>query len=887
MTLIDTIELYQLSKVKNNKEKDDNIDPPKSISFNHFINFLYHQYNNENIKKSYFTHYDKLCTNIINPLNVSFINQKENLNFQLDFEKITNTRSFSFRIINLINQIDIKIDKKILLISDYSEFINRFSKIYERYNIESIIYNSKNKKYIGIDDKINILKKTLKKLIFLNDNLKLKNFLDTINELEIEKVDEIIIKHEEELCNNYLKYFIITKLPTFLISLTIAFNRLSKNGNLYLFLRYGMINNAFKKIIGLLVNSFNKVELVHGEGTGYLIKCKNYKENIDTKTLSKLKEIAIQSKINCYDICQFFNYFYFIEKKYPDNDFLYNLDKKTIAYLTSQKFKSYQTIMEVVNDIDLPFLDSQESKFIIQLINKLYNDYNQQLRYDILQYSKIEKDKLIIDYKYIINVNYNKLLNLINYYESNKLPYNKAYLTYINKFNKNLLNQLFTYNYSTNQKIVKYNQKSPSFNKINILKESYYYDEFNTQYDLWTLSYKVKLNLLEKLKTDDTPKIIKQVSEGFARGVSSYIMQKFNLEHKVSNAFCKLWEIYNSIKGILPMKANPKVFFMAEAPGQWIYCTNIYYYNNYIKKIKPYIKKSYKSYSYSSILKKTIKKNKSKKDYNDNKNGLEWIANSLNPNNANNIKKYGKDIFNDQYGFMKKYPKQWIFGVDDTGDFTITENQRWYRQYIKEFGKLDLITGDAGIFSDNPSIFQKLELAQVCMVAGLLSKGGNCVIKHFLPYVRKVPSTYYATGLFVNYMYLYYLMFDELHLIKPLTSNPDSGEFYVVGKGFKGISDQDYEILLKLLDNFQPNMCFFEKDDIDDIFVRQIVEFAEKIIKMNVDHNEITNLLMTCMIENDEIIEKYTNCSKFLNKTYIDKIFSVKYHEWVVNNNFK
>ena len=99
--------------------------------------------------------------------------------------------------------------------------------------------------------------------------------------------------------------------------------------------------------------------------------------------------------------------------------------------------------------------------------------------------------------------------------------------------------------------------------------------------------------------------------------------------------------------------------------------------------------------------------------------------------------------------------------------------------------------------------------------------------------------------------------------------------------------DGTYEILLKLLDDFQPNMCFFEKDDIDDTFVRQIVEFAEKIIKINVDHNEITNLLMTCMIENDEIIEKATNCSKFLSKTYVDKIFSSKYKEWVVTNNFQ
>ncbi len=38
MKLIDTIELYELSK----KEKD--INDSKSITFNHFINFLYQEY---------------------------------------------------------------------------------------------------------------------------------------------------------------------------------------------------------------------------------------------------------------------------------------------------------------------------------------------------------------------------------------------------------------------------------------------------------------------------------------------------------------------------------------------------------------------------------------------------------------------------------------------------------------------------------------------------------------------------------------------------------------------------------------------------------------------------------------------------------------------------
>jgi hypothetical protein len=719
----------------------------------------------------------------------------------------------------------------------------------------------------------------LDSFVYLANNKKLKDFLE-LNNSTNSRYNQIIIKHEEDLCNNYLQYFTLTKLPTILISLSISFERLNKNGNLFIFLRLGLLNNVFEKIIDLLTNSFEKLELYNtNDGTVYLIKCIQFKDNIEKSKLNKLKEIALKSKTYCYDIGQFFNYFYYIEKKYPNNNLFHHLDNEIL----NKNYKSYQTTMKIVEDIDLPFTNSIETQNIIYQIKKMYDNYQYELYKNILTYSTFKINKLTIDNEFINRINYAKLLNLINYYESKKLPYNKAYLTYIDKFNKNLLNQLFTYDYSLNQKVIKYNQKKLSNEKINKLKESYYYDEFNHQYDLWTLSYKVKLNLLEKLKTDDTPKIIKQVSEGFARGVSAHIMKNFNLEHNVSNAFCKLWEIYNTVKGVLPMKTNPKVFFMAEAPGQWIYSTNLYYFNNYRQKNK----NSYKSRKIGKTLeRKTLKSKKSNKITTIK--GVEWRANSLNPNNQINIKKYGKDIFNDQYGFMRKYPKQWVFGADDTGDFTITDNQIWYRQYVKEFtnGKLDLITGDAGIYGDDPMIFQKLELAQVCMVAGLLSVGGNCVIKHFLPYVRRVPSTYYATGFFMNYMYLYYLMFDELHLIKPLTSNPDSGEFYVVGKGFKGITDEFYTSLINLLDNFEPNMCFFEKHDIEDTFVRQIVEFAEKIIKMNVDHNEITNLLMTCMIENDEIIEKATNCSKFLNKTYVEKVFTAKYKEWVVTNNF-
>ncbi len=235
---------------------------------------------------------------------------------------------------------------------------------------------------------------------------------------------------------------------------------------------------------------------------------------------------------------------------------------------------------------------------------------------------------------------------------------------------------------------------------------------------------------------------------------------------------------------------------------------------------------------------------------------------------------------------MSKYPERWLYGVDETGDITKSENQRWFREYAKEFGPIDLITGDGGIFSDNPLIFQKLDYAQVCMVVGLASPGSNCVIKHFLPYVRRAPISYYGYGLFINYLFLYHLMFNEFYLVKPLTSNPDSGEFYVVCKGFKGIEESTYEKLLNILDNFEVNICFFNKKDIPEEFINQVMEFVDKLLTMNVEHSEITNLLLTCMIHKNPVIEEKTNCSKYLDKKYIENIHDEKFKEWIKNNKF-
>jgi hypothetical protein len=78
---------------------------------------------------------------------------------------------------------------------------------------------------------------------------------------------------------------------------------------------------------------------------------------------------------------------------------------------------------------------------------------------------------------------------------------------------------------------------------------------------------------------------------------------------------------------------------------------------------------------------------------------------------------------------------------------------------------------------------------------------------------------------------MYYLLFDELRLVKPLTSNPLSGEFYVVAKGFRGISDSNYEKLLTILGNFKENMCFIPQKEIPEDFIEIVSKFKNEYCK--------------------------------------------------------
>lgn len=267
------------------------------------------------------------------------------------------------------------------------------------------------------------------------------------------------------------------------------------------------------------------------------------------------------------------------------------------------------------------------------------------------------------------------------------------------------------------------------------------------------------------------------MSTTVAKSVSKVLGAYKNARY--SNAFIKLWEIYVKFDMI---KTDISAFHMCEAPGQWILTTE-----DYIKTNKLGVK-------------------------------YFWSANSLNHNHPDNIAKFGHEIIDDQYQLLAKYPEKWLYGEKTpnyhtgTGDITISKNIMWYRKNVRN---VNLVTGDAGLPDGVPLyIMQKLDYAQMVIVLATLSPGGQCVVKCFLPHINKSPDSIGALECYVNLLNTYSVYFEEVHLFKPITSRPQSGEFYIIGKGFKNINDNDLEKLLYILDNFKENQIYIEQSSL-------------------------------------------------------------------------
>jgi hypothetical protein len=733
-------------------------------------------------------------------------------------------------------------------------------------------------------------------------------------------------------------YKLLLKLSDIISSLGIAFKTLETGGTLLLF--WTIINvhvPSVQKILHLLAFAFDSVRVITDDinqnffqgVTEYYLECKGYKANVSEALINRLLDIGIETIDYTYDICDVLDYYnqYSIEnpdqclfyKNIPNNQSrvvsrkhsgiksktLKNTNKglsiskfllsgksgksgksSTLIKLTkkSGKAKHIEPI-KYIEDFDLPgwetiladvdvgykfmILSNRLESIFIEFFEKVNNMIANDLETD-------EQGNMKVKESAIIQRKVNDIRRFVYMLDSNKIVYNKHILTILKEQEDELLDNFYSLDNTINTSLVKYRDEQSrilikrGYSGFKLCK-GYGMDILDSYYNRINLAYQIKEHLLESLGLDRAPPIIRSGYEDFTRNLPQYLTQRYNATLpaiKISNGFTKLWEIL-TVFDLIPTgkKSNSfRTFHICEAPGQMIISLK-YFIEHKRRNITDY----------------------------------DWRANSLNPYNKMNKDAYGEvKIFGDDYGLIRENPRKWIWGEDNTGDITRVENIKWYREYIKnkfldknkekdkEYEKLDLIVGDGGINTGlDPLMLQKLDLAQALMVLACSSKGGACVIKHFTPYIKRHTGTYEASGFFLGFIYLYYVAFEELSLFKPYTSNPDSGEFYVIGEGFRGIDDNELERLYKILDKMELNDGLIPKDALPETFLAQMNVFLEKMSGLNSMAIEKQNLLLTCYKDGQNPkIKKYLKCDNFLDKDNLQNIQIPRFNEWIKKYRF-
>jgi hypothetical protein len=242
----------------------------------------------------------------------------------------------------------------------------------------------------------------------------------------------------------------------------------------------------------------------------------------------------------------------------------------------------------------------------------------------------------------------------------------------------------------------------------------------------------------------------------------------------VSQAWLKFYEVLAETNIIPKNKSRYESFHLCEAPGSFIDCLDYY-----------------------------IKKETNIKDFN-------WNAQSYKPTK-------GKPYFGDDFGIMKKYPDQWHWGKDGTGDITKCDNILSYKELCKD---VDLITSDCGIPMNQPG-YERILFSSMFAMTYLLPIGGSIVFKILTPINKPIVW---------NIIYLWFNSFKEFRFFKPIQNN-QSREFYIIGKGFLGI---EQSIMKKLIELVKDKTDKFMKVDLFDDkypepFVHQIINISFKL----------------------------------------------------------
>lgn len=253
------------------------------------------------------------------------------------------------------------------------------------------------------------------------------------------------------------------------------------------------------------------------------------------------------------------------------------------------------------------------------------------------------------------------------------------------------------------------------------------------------------------------------------------VSHKFDI--KTSQAWLKMYELIIDTHLIIQEVGTYKSFHICEAPG------------NFIAALNHYIKTETKM-------------------------KFEWNAQSLNP-------KFSGEAFGDMYGYIGNYPEQWLWGADDTGDITKEVNIKYYKKYCTD---VQLIAGDCGVGHDVKDVellgVMKVHFAQLLLILHCLPEGGDFVAKLYMTQHKPIQ---------ISMLYLIYQLFDSMTFYKGVV-NTFSLEFYLIGRGYKGIKPDVEKRLFEILNNFDPNIDLYD-NKYPEYFIYQLEYILKKLFE--------------------------------------------------------
>lgn len=529
-----------------------------------------------------------------------------------------------------------------------------------------------------------------------------------------------------------------------------------------------------------------------------------------------------------------FSHLYVIFKKRKSNKKikkkLEKFKKIFLKYFTKDKNGLQITFPSEVKNYAYNKISNFEDKFIS----------NDPLPKNILNYPTTHKiyNKIKVHNSNIYFDKYRYMLKLIKYKKYNETDLKKQ----IKIYNNGQLIHAKNYAKKYDFKIISINKDMTDISIGNIIKSDIYsiyepisfsfkyYNEYENLIDIPEIFKQYDRDLFMTDYLIDTRNInewnkMKRRIRFYRNGdkmseLRQLIEKNFN-QQNVSQAWLKMYEILEKFKIIKKDIKSYSSFNLCEAPG------------NFISAINHYVK-----------TKTTTKK-------------YIWYAQTLNPEYEH------LGGLTDQYGYIKKYKDNWIFGEDNTGNIMSVNNIKFYRKYTLDIN-VDLMTSDCGIpeclgFDE----ITKLHIIQLIFILYNLPNNSSFVAKMKFPIIYPIQIELY---------FILYNNFEKLSFFKG-NLNPSSKEFYVIGQNYKRLGDDELNKLLNIVNNYDKKKIYRKYPD---SFLSQL----QKIYSILVD-NYIFSI--------ERKLFYVDNYKKISDKHFdnMDRIMNEKSNDWIKINKIK